>query len=120
MLEDIGTRRLDPLSLHHITQKELCDRLLDGLEMDTAMKKELHLVDEADMRDASDNANLFVNFVDYRTGLALDPKMVQEARTEEMQIFAEMGVYEHAPEQEFQADPHATLIGTTWADFDER
>ena len=56
------------------------------------------------MCDASDNANFFVNYEDYRTGLALDPKMVQKN--------AEMGVYEHVPEQEFQTDPHAKLIGT--------
>ena len=49
---------------------------------------------------------------------ALDPKMVQQARAEEMNIFAEMGVYEHVPEQEFQADPHAKLICTTWSDCD--
>ena len=49
----------------------------------------------------------------------LDPQNVQGARAEEMQIFAEMGVYEHLYEQAFQADPHARLIGTTWADCDK-
>ena len=105
--------------------KELCDRILDGLEMDMVMKKEILLVTEmdqvghADMCDASDNANFFVNYVDCRTGLALDPKMVQQARAEDMNMFAEMGVYEHVSEQEFQADPHAKLIGTTWVDCDK-
>ena len=48
--------------------------------MDMVMKKELLLVVEldqvghTDMCDASDNANLFVNYVDGRTGLALDPE----------------------------------------------
>ena len=71
------------------------------------MQKELLLVTEldqvghADMCDASDNANFFVNYLDNRTGLALDPKMVQQARAEEMKMFAEMGVYEHVSEQEF-------------------
>ena len=92
--------------------KELCDRILDGLEIDMVMKKKLLLVAEldqvrhADMCDASHNANFFVNCVDGRTGLALDPERVQQARAEEMNTFAEMGVYEHVSEQEFQADPH--------------
>ena len=96
--------------------KELCDRILNGLEMDMVMKKELLLVAEldqvghTDMCDASDNANLFVNCVDGRTGLALDPERVQQARA---------GVYEHVSEQEFQADPNAKLIGTTWVDCDK-
>ena len=93
--------------------------------MDMVIKKELHLVAEmeqvgyADICDASDNANFLVNYVDHRTGLALDPKIVQQARAEEMNIFAEVGVHEHVPEQEFQADPHSKLIGTTSADCDE-
>ena len=75
------------------------------------MKEELLLVPEmeqvghADMRDASDTANCFVNYVDSKTGLTLDPNRVQ-ARAEEMKICAEMGVYEHVSEQEFQEDPH--------------
>ena len=36
-----------------------------------------------------------------------------------MKIFAEMGVYEHVSEQEFQADPNAKSIGTTWVDCDK-
>ena len=81
----------------HYTQ-EPCDCTLDGHEMDIVMKKESHLVAEteqvghADMCDACDNANFIVNYVDYRTGLTLDPKMVQQARAEEMKVFAEMGV----------------------------
>ena len=62
---------------------------------------------------------LFVSCVDGSTGLALDPERVQEARAEEVKIFADMGVYEHVSEQEFQADPQAKLICTPWVDCDK-
>ena len=44
----------------------------------------------------------------------LDPKLVAVATQEELRKFEKLKVFEIVSEEEFQSDPQAIKIGTTW------
>ena len=48
------------------------------------------------------------------TGEALDPKLVQAGKEEEMKRFKEMGVYAHVSEQEALDNPEGIMVDVRW------
>ena len=72
-----------------------------------------------DMCDPVDDAHLTLDYVDARTGEELQPKLVRDARMEEMRCFQKLAVYSHASISCMRATPNWKLIGVTWVDVNK-
>ena len=57
--------------------------------------------------------------VDDVTGRALDPKLIRQARAEEMSGFRAHGVYHHVSRAEAMNDETGKFIGVRWVDHDK-
>ena len=103
----------------------LCDAFLDGLSMEKQVKIESELGTLNELSDMCDKqeeqewqASLEKAYDDL-TGEELDPELVKEARSEEMQGFKDFGVYEYVLREVAKSDPTGKKIGVRWVDVNK-
>ena len=102
--------------------RDLCDAFLDGMLMEKDAAKSsssLNLLQCTDMCDEKEDENITrmtMWATDDVSGEALDPVLVQKARSEEMQGFKEFGVYDHVRREDAFQDKFGKKIGVRWVD----
>ena len=103
----------------------LCDAFLDGLIMEKQAKveRELNVLNElsdmCDKQEEKDWNESLEKAYDDLTGEELDPKLVKEAREEEMKGFKDFGVYEYVLRETARSDPTGKKIGVRWVDVNK-
>ena len=98
---------------------DLVDAFLDALQIETAAKVYNLLKDDGKgvgVEKLHEKEFSDWGYVDDVTGKELDKAQVARARKEELQIFQEMGVYEHVPRRVMEQSQSGKLVGVRWVD----
>ena len=98
----------------------MCDAFIDGILMETEQVKDV-LYEFEGMCDAEEEHMLRseVVGVDDVSGKEIDPKLIAEARQEEMDGFKKHHVYHYVARAKAVTDPEGKFIGVRWVDVNK-
>jgi len=106
--------------------KKLQDAFIDGLLIEEANENSIemelmNLRELEDMCDPTEEEDIQESLKgrDDVTGKAIDPMLIQKARREELEGFAEFEVYEYVRREVARRDAGGKFVGTRWVDHNK-